>query len=64
MFTILFTSEGRYLAGVRTIRVPEGETHIYESTITWSNSTEVEAVPNPFGIVYYESPSAPKGLSR
>lgn len=63
-YTITFTVEGRYIAGVKTLRVPEGETVIYESPITWSNSEDPVAVPNPFAFVYYESPSAPAGLSR
>lgn len=63
-YTLLFVKEGRYVAGVRTVRLAEGETVPILSDITWSDSTDVVAVPVPFGIVYYERPSAPKGLSQ
>lgn len=63
-YTITFISEGRYIAGVQAIRVPEGETQMLPSTITWSNSTDAVAVPNPFAFVYYENPLSPAGLRR
>jgi hypothetical protein len=63
-YTLLFVEEGKYVAGVRTVRTPEGETIPILSDITWSDSTDVVAVPDPFGFVYYVRPSAPKGLSQ
>ena len=62
-YTLTFGVEGRYLAGVQTVRVPDGETQEITSTITWSDSTDVVAVPDPFGIVYYARPSNPKGFT-
>ena len=61
-YTITFGVEGRYIVGVQTVRVPENETEEVLSSITWSDSTDVVAVPNPFGIVYFESPLNPKGF--
>lgn len=60
-YTHVFAEEGRYLTGVSAIRIPAGETEEIESTVTWSDSTDVEAVPIPFGLKYFESLSAPKG---
>jgi len=51
--TITFSAEGRYLMGVQAIRYPAGETVGQPSTITWSDSTDVVAVPSRFGIVYF-----------
>lgn len=62
-YTLTFSQEGRYVVGVQTVRVPEGQTEELVSTIVWSDSTDTAAVPNPFGIVYYERPSSISGLS-
>jgi len=61
-YVLTFTVEGRYLAGVQTVRIPEGETEELTSEITWSDSTDAVAVPNPFGLKFYENPLAPIGL--
>ena len=63
-YTISFTVEGRYLIGVRTIRVLNDRTDEIESSITWSDSLDVVAVPTPFGIEFFVKPSPPKGLAR
>ena len=63
-FTLTFSKEGRYVVGVQTVRIPQGQTEELVSAITWSDSTDTAAVPDPFGIVYYERPSAPSGLSQ
>lgn len=59
--TITFTVEGDYLIGVRTKRTVTGGAIVY-SPITWSNSTDVAAVPVPFSVGYYLPPGAPKGF--
>lgn len=60
--TVTFTAEGRYLIGAQAIRYPAGETIGQSSAITWSDSTDVVAVPVPFGIVYYVLPAGIKNL--
>ena len=59
--TVTFTVEGEYLVGVRTKRAITGGAIVY-STITWSNSTDIAAVPVPFSVGYYIPPAVPKGL--
>jgi hypothetical protein len=59
--TITFTVEGEYLVGVRTKRTITGGVTVY-SSITWSNSTDVAAVPSPFSVGYYLPPGAPRGF--
>ena len=61
-YTITFTIEGKFFAGVQTVRIPAGETEEALSVITWSDSTDVVAVPTPFGIRYFVNPSSPKGF--
>ena len=62
-YTLTFSAEGRYVVGIQAIRVPAGTTSEQKSPITWSDSTDVVAVPDPFGIEYFVSPSAIKGLT-
>jgi hypothetical protein len=59
--TITFTVEGDYLIGVRAKRTVTGGAIVY-SPITWSNSTDIAAVPVPFSVGYYLPPGAPKGF--
>lgn len=61
-YTITFTEEGKYIVGVQTVRIPQGETEEILSSINWSNSEDIEAVPVPFGIKFFVNPSAPKGF--
>lgn len=62
-YTLTFNEEGRFLVGVRTVRVAPGETGSLVSDIVWSDSTVQEHVPIPFGIVSYTAPYGPKGFS-
>ena len=60
---ITFSIEGRYFVGVDTVRYPVGETvGIRSATIAWSNNAADCSSAGPFGIVFYVSPVAPKGL--
>jgi len=60
---ITFPEEGRWLAGVKTIRIPEASpADIQESEITWSDNTDVARVPVPFGFIYFEPPAANTGF--
>ena len=61
-YTITFSTEGRYVAGVRAVRVPKDQSMETLSPYTWSNSTDRKAVPVPFGLEYYLNPSEVNGL--
>ena len=68
--TITFTSEGRYIVGVQTVRGvdengdgtfdPDTE-QVLESEINWSD-TNGEFTPNPFGLRYFINPGKTKNL--
>jgi hypothetical protein len=61
--TITFTEEGRWLAGVQSIRAPaESPADVQKSGITWSDAIDVTAVPVPFGFIFFEAPANVKGL--
>ena len=61
-YTFTFTEEGRYLAGLRTIRtIVENGTIIKSTTISWSDNPLV-VQSGPFGFVYYEAPASTTGL--
>ncbi len=77
-YLITFVTEGLFLAGVSTVRKvdvnldgvwndddvdPDGNLVIVESTITWSNSTDIVEVPDPFGLSYFAVPTNPIGLN-
>ena len=57
--TLTFTTEGEYVAGVRTIRSVEGGPTIKYSDMIWS---DIDGVPNPFVLRYYESPDSPVNI--
>lgn len=74
---ITFITEGMFLAGVSTVRKVDinldgvydpldtdenGILIIMESTITWSDSTDVVAVPVPFGLRYFVAPGVTTGF--
>ena len=74
---ITFITEGMFLAGVSTVRKVDvnldgiwdeadvdenGNPIIMESNITWSDSTDIEAVPVPFGLRYFVVPGETKGF--
>ena len=61
-YTITFPSEGRWLAGARTVRTPEGETDKQYSIIIWSDSDDAIVVPSPFGFMYFAAPGSPGGF--
>lgn len=62
-YVITFETEGRWLAGVKSIRTPAASpTDIQESGITWSDVTDVVAVPVPFGFIFFEAPANPGGV--
>ena len=62
-YTLTLDTEGRWLAGVQSVRQPAGETVKQESAIAWS-SDPVYTNQNPFGFVYYEVPKPPGGLTK
>ena len=62
--TMTFPGQSIYFAGVRSVWIPAGSTQEVYSTVTWSNSTDVVAVPGgPFGWVT-AIPGYPKGLKQ
>ena len=62
-YLVKFTKEGRFFIGVCAVRYIGGITYIGESIIAWS-SDPVYTLNNPFGGVYYISPSPPTGLRK
>jgi hypothetical protein len=62
-YTITFDTEGRWLAGVQSIRIPEASpTDIQKSVISWSDSLDVVLVPVPFGFIFFETPAQVGGI--
>ncbi len=62
-YTITFSSEGRWLAGVETIRIPAASpTDRQLSPKTWSDVVDVAKVPVPFGFIYFAAPKQVGGL--
>lgn len=59
--TITCPREGKYYAGVRTVRTIDGEV-LKSANIGWSNIAEYVADGNTFGIRYYVIPPDTKGL--
>ncbi len=62
--TITFPSEGKWLTGVQSVRVVDGE-EVYSDAvedITWSDSTDTARVAVPFGFVLYEPLAGVAGL--
>jgi len=53
-------TEGKWIVGVATKRTINED--VILSSITWSNSTDTTAVPNPFGILFLRAFAAPSGL--
>jgi hypothetical protein len=60
---VTFNSEGRFFIGVEAIRY-ENDQVVARSSITWSDSEDAEAVPSPFGVIYYLAPQSAKNLRR
>lgn len=66
-YVITFEEEGRWLVGVNSYRIPSdtsadpNEDNL-KSTITWSNSIDIIAVPVPFGVVYFALPASVAGF--
>lgn len=62
-YEIKFTKEGRFFIGICAVRYAGGTTYISKSIVVWS-SDPVYTLNNPFGGVYYISPSPPTGLRK
>ncbi len=62
-YEVKFTKEGRFFIGVCAVRYSGGTTYIGKSVIAWS-SDPLYTLNNPFGGVYYISPSPPTGLRK
>jgi len=64
-FTLTFPTEGKWLAGVKTIRKPkDNPDDIIESEMLWSDSDDIVTVPIPFGIVFYKPPKSAGGFGK
>ena len=70
-YTLTFTGEGIFFVGVGARRIPAGtvpancnDQTCPISGITWSNSTDVVAVPVPFGFINYLAPKSITGLRK
>jgi len=59
-FTFTFVEEGKYVVGVSSKRMVNGEM-VGESATNWSD-VNGESTPNPFGFTYYSNPAPPVGL--
>jgi len=59
-YTITFSTEGRYLAGVKAMRYDAEGNFLSESEVAWSDN-EVYA-PDPFGVLWFASPGIPGNL--
>lgn len=59
-YTVTFPGEGKFIVGVRSVRLAEGEV-VGESTINWSD-VNGESTPEPFGFIIYGPPAEPVGL--
>lgn len=60
-YTMTLNTEGKYYVGVQTVRYDETDAEITVSDINWSD-VNGEYTPNPFGLVHYLAPEAPKNL--
>ena len=64
-FTLTFPTEGKWLAGTKTIRKPiDNPEESIESEISWSNSDNIVDVPIPFGFIYYKPPKVAGGFGK
>jgi hypothetical protein len=60
-YTITLNTEGKYYAGVQSVRYDENTVEVGTSVINWSD-TNGEMTPNPFGLIHYLPPAAPVNL--
>lgn len=60
--TVTFATEGKYVIGVKAIKLDSTSTEISESAISWSDDPLVVS-GGTFGAVYYLAPSGPKNLN-
>ena len=70
-YTLTFTGEGIFFVGVSARRIPSGtilancnDQTCPISGVTWSNSTDIAAVPVPFGFINYLAPKSITGLRK
>lgn len=61
-YTLTFSREGRFIVGVRAVRIRD-KARISVSEITWSNNPE-RVQDGIFFIVYYQRINAPSGLRQ
>ena len=60
-YSIVLNTEGKYIAGVQTVRYDENNIEISISDINWSD-VNGEYTPNPFGIMHFIPTEMPKNL--
>lgn len=61
--TITLVAEGKYVAGIKAVRIESGET-ISESAISWSDDPIVVSAAGTFGVIYFRAPKVPGGLRK
>lgn len=61
--TITFDQEGKFLLGVKAVRVENGN-DVAESAIQWSDDPAAAQGGVTFGVIYYAAPEAPGGLRK
>lgn len=62
-FTLTFTGEGRFLVGVRALRMRD-DVELSRSPIVWSDDSEIVEEGQPWGILHYIMPEHITGLLR
>ena len=60
-YSVIFSSEGDWVIGVRTIRTIDSNGERLLSDINWSDVDGL-ATPNPFFVRWYVAPDAPENL--
>jgi len=60
-YSIVLNTEGKYFAGVQTVRYDENNVEVSISGINWSDING-EYTPNPFGIQHFIPTEMPKNL--
>ena len=61
--TLTFTGEGRFLVGVRALRMRD-DVELSRSPIVWSDNSEIVAEGQPWGILHYILPEHITGLLK
>jgi hypothetical protein len=60
-YTLTLNAEGRYLVGVKAVRMDADGATLAQSETNWSDVNGA-MTPNPFGLVHYLAPMAPGNL--